>query len=78
MATDNVLLENLGVDGLGLGVEAGETLLVVGNEETTVRSTLGGTEDTVTSRGAAETDVKEDLERAGLVLADWSISKSFR
>lgn len=70
VATDNVLLENLGVEGLGLGVEAGEALLVVGDEDATVRGTLHGTEDTVTGRGAAETDVEVSLEGAGLVVAE--------
>lgn len=70
VATSDVLLEDLGVDGLGLGVETGETLLVVGDEETTVGSTLHGTEDTVTGGGAAETNIKVDLEGAGLVLAE--------
>jgi hypothetical protein len=68
VATDNILLENLGVEGLGLGVETGETLLGVGDEDTTVRSTLHGTEDTVTGGGAAETDIEVALEGAGLVV----------
>ena len=70
VATDNVLLENLSVEGLGLGVVAGEALLVVGDEDTTVRGTLHGTEDTVAGRGAAETDVEVSLEGAGLVVAE--------
>jgi hypothetical protein len=68
VSTDNVLLQGLGVQLLGLDVVTGEPLLVVGNVETTVRSTLQGTEDSVTGGGPLETDVEEDLERPGLVV----------
>lgn len=70
VATDNVLGENLSVEGLGLGVETGETLVRVGDEDTTVGSTLHGTEDTVTGGGAAETNVEVGLEGAGLVVTE--------
>lgn len=36
VATEDVLLENLSIELLGLGVVTRESLLVVGNEETTV------------------------------------------
>jgi hypothetical protein len=42
----------------------------VGNEDTTVRATLHGTENTGTSRGADETDVQEDLEWTALLAID--------
>jgi hypothetical protein len=42
----------------------------VGNVETTIGSTLHGTEDTGTSGGAGKTDVKEDLEGAALLAID--------
>jgi hypothetical protein len=64
-------LEDLGVELLGLGVVTGESLLVVGDEDTSVGSTLEGTEDSVTGRGSSETDIEVGLERSGLVVADW-------
>lgn len=71
VTTNDVSLESLGVKGLGLGVETGETLLVVGDEDTTVRATLHGAKDTVTGRSATETDVEVTLERSGLIVTDW-------
>lgn len=68
MTTDDVLLENLGVDSLALWVESWESLLVVGNEDTTIRGTLHGTEDSVTGRGSSETDIEVGLEWPWLVL----------
>ena len=62
VATEDVLLQDLSVELLRLWVEAGETLLVVGNVDTTVGSTLKGTEDTRTSRRALETDIEVALE----------------
>jgi hypothetical protein len=44
----------------------------VGDEETTVRSTLHGTEDTGTGGGTGETDIQEDLEWAALLTIDLS------
>lgn len=63
------LVEDLGVELLRLRVETGEAVLRVGDEDATVRGTLHGTEDTVAGRGALETNVKEALERPGLVVA---------
>jgi len=58
---------------LGLGdMETGESLLLVGDVKATVGGTLHGTEDTVTGGGADETDIKEGLERA-LILVDLTI-----
>jgi hypothetical protein len=39
----------------------------VGNEDTTVRATLHGTENTGTGGGTGETDIQEDLEWAALL-----------
>ena len=59
----------LGGNSLGLlPSETGESLLVVRDVETTVTSTLHGTEDTVTSGGADETNIEESLEGASLVV----------
>jgi hypothetical protein len=70
VAGEDVLAESLGVELLGLDVETGEAVLGVGNEETTVGGTLHGTEDTGTSGGAGETNIKEDLEGAALLTVD--------
>jgi len=60
-------------DKLGLGdVEAGESLLLVGDVESTVGGTLHGTEDTVTGGGADETDIEVGLEGA-LILGDLTV-----
>ena len=60
----DVLAEGLGVELLGLDVETGETVLGVGDEDTTVGGTLHGTEDTGTSGGTDKTNVEEGLEGA--------------
>lgn len=70
VATNDVLLEDLGVELLGLGVVTRESLLVVGDEDTTVRGTLHGTEDTGTSRSASETYIEVALEGTGLVVTE--------
>lgn len=62
MTTEDVLLEDLGIEGLALVVVSGETLLGVGDENTTVRSTLEGTKHTRAGRGALEADIEVGLE----------------
>jgi hypothetical protein len=66
-------LSALGGDKLGLGdVEAGESLLLVGDVKATVGGTLHGTEDTVAGGGADETNIEVGLEGA-LVLVDLAV-----
>ena len=76
MTTEDVLFEDLSIQLLGLWVVTGETLLVVGNVDTTVASTLEGTEHTRTSRSALETDIEVALEGAGGILLIESLSQS--
>lgn len=68
MSSEDVGAEELGVELLGLGVEARETLLGVRDENTAVRGTLKRTENTRTGGGALQTDVEIALEGAGLVV----------
>lgn len=68
MTTVDVLFEDLSVQLLGLWVVSGESLLVVGNVDTTVASTLEGTEHSRTGRRALETNVKVGLEGSGSIL----------
>lgn len=68
VATVDVLAESLGIQLLGLDVVAGESLLGVGDEDTTVGSTLEGTEDTGTGGGTGKTNVEEGLEGAALAI----------
>ena len=68
VTAEDVLLEGLGIELLGLHVEAGETVLGVGDEDTAVGGTLHGTEDTGTGGGAGKTDIKEALEGAALAI----------
>jgi len=70
VAGKDVLAKSLGVELLGLDVETREAVLGVGDEETTVRSTLHGTENTGTSGSASETNIKEDLEGTALLTVD--------
>lgn len=72
VAAEDVLAEGLGVELLAFDVVTGETVLGVGNEDTTVRAALHGTEDTGTGGGAGETDIQEDLEGAALLTVDLS------
>lgn len=67
VTSEDVLFEDLSIQLLGLWVVSGETLLVVGNVNTTVTSTLEGTEHTGTSRSTLETNVKVTLERPGSI-----------
>lgn len=64
VAAEDVFAESLGVELLTLDVVTGETVLGVGDVDTTVRGTLHGAEDTVTGGGADETNIKEGLEGA--------------
>lgn len=68
VATEDVAAESLGVELLGLDVVAGEAGLGVGDEDTTVRGTLHGSEDTGTGGGTVETDIKESLEGTALAI----------
>ena len=67
MSTEDVLLEDFSVEFLGFNIESRETFLRVGDEDTTIGSTLHGTEDTGTGGSAAETDIKEALEWTGSI-----------
>ena len=71
VSTDNVLLQDIRVEGLGLWVETGESLAVVGDEDTTVGGTLEGTEDSGSGGCSSETDIEVGLERSGLIVTDW-------
>jgi len=63
------LLTTLVGDFFGLGdLETWETLLVVGDLETTIGGTLHGTENTVTSGGAGKSDIKESLHGSNTIL----------
>lgn len=68
MATEDVVAEGVGIELLGLHVVAGESLLGVGDQKTTVGSTLHGTEDTGTSGGTGKANVEEGLEGAALTV----------
>ena len=70
VATGDVGAEEFGVEPLGLGVETGESLLGVGDEDSTIRGTLKGTEDTGTSGSALQTNIEEALEGTGLVITE--------
>lgn len=72
VATVDVLAESLRVQLLGLDVVARESLLRVGDEDTTVGGTLEGTEDTGTSGGTGKTNVEEGLEGAALAVVGLS------
>ena len=68
VTTVDVLLQHLSIKGFALRVVAGETLLGVGDEDTTIAGTLHGTEDTRTGRSPLQTDVEVALEGSGSVL----------
>lgn len=72
VAGEDVLAEGLGVELLGLDVVTRETLLGVGDVETTVGGTLHGTEDAGTGGGADKTDVEVALEGAALLTVNLS------
>lgn len=60
--TEDVALVHLGVEGLGVTVVAGEALVAVGDIESTIGGTLEGSEDTGTSGGVLDANVKEGAE----------------
>lgn len=66
--TLDVALESLGVEGLVLEIVAGVALVVVGDVEATIDSTLERGEHAGSGGGAHEADVEEALERLALVL----------
>jgi hypothetical protein len=66
--TIDVVAEKFSIEGLALNVETGETVLTVGNVDTTIGSTLDGTEKTGTGGGTLETNIKESLEGTGTIL----------
>lgn len=68
VATEDVVSEDIGIELLGLHIVTRESLLGVGDEDTTVRGTLHGTEDTGTSGGSGKTNVEEGLERSSLAV----------
>lgn len=76
MSTVDVRLERIGIELLGLGVVAGEATLRVGDEDSSIGSSLHGTEDTGTSRGAVESNIKEGLEGAGSLVVGLGELKS--
>lgn len=72
VATEDVLAEGLSIELLRLDIETGESVLGVGNEDTTVRGTLHDSEDTGTGGGSGKTDIKESLERSALLTINLS------
>lgn len=64
VSSEDVLAEHGRVELLSLGVVTRETLVLVGDVETSVDGTLHGTEDTSTGGGEVESDIKENVERA--------------
>ena len=58
VSTEDVLLEDLGIKLLALGIVSREALLIVGDEDTTVRSTLHSTKYTSTSRRPLKTNIE--------------------
>ena len=64
---EDVVAVNLGVEGLLLSVVAGETLLGVGDVQTTIDGSLQGTENSSAGGGAGETDVEAGAEGSGSV-----------
>jgi len=68
----NLLAQDLSVKLLALHVVTRETVLGVGDEKTTIRSTLHGTEDTGASGGTVKTDIQVGLEGAAFLTVDLS------
>lgn len=63
----DVLAEGLGVELLGLNIVTWEAVWRVWDVESSIGSTLHGTEDTSTSGGSLETDIENDLEWTSLL-----------
>lgn len=72
MATIDVRAKDFGIQFLGLGIVTGETVLAVGNEDTTIGGSLHGSENTRTGGGALETSIQEALEGARGILSGLS------
>lgn len=64
VTAEDVLAQSLGIELLAFDVVAGKAALGVGHEDTTVRGTLHGSEDTGTGGGTVKTDVEDGLEGA--------------
>lgn len=71
MGTHDVLTVNFGVEILGFGIVAGETLGAVGNVNSTIDGSLHGAEDASTGGGAGQTDIEASAE------CTWSIVNIF-
>lgn len=69
VTTIDVRAKDLSIQLLGLGIVTRETVLTVGDEETTIGGSLHGSEDTRASRGALETSIQETLEWARSILS---------
>ncbi len=67
VSTEDIFLEDLGVERFGLWVEAGERLVGVGDKDAAIGCTLLCTENTDTRRGAAENDIEVALEGPGRI-----------
>ena len=66
--TEDALLQNLGLELLGLSVVAGEPPLTVGDLKATIDGTLEGGEDLGSGGRAVETHIEVAGERAGRVI----------
>jgi len=73
-------LKSLSIEFLGFRIETGESSLGVRDEDTSIGSTLHGTENTGTSRGTGESDIEEALEGSGFTfdgLDEFEFSRGF-
>lgn len=62
VAAVDVLSQGIGIEGLAILVVSGESVLGVGNVETTIAGSLESTEDSASGRSLSQSNVKEDLE----------------
>ena len=67
VTTEDVLAENLSVEGLLLVIPADKTALAVGDVEATIKSTLHSGEHTAAGGGAVQTNIEQSLEGTTLV-----------